>query len=525
MTDATEPDFRDAPADANDGAASADISSVDDRLIDLVAADAEVTPDDARTVMERRTELGATFYASLVASLVGLRKKEQDAERLWYELLKHKFTMSERLGRNVGIRVAALDYFINITGELDGSTQVVDRRMLVDTSILAITDGLTNLYNHRYFHDRLQTEIEKASGGDAPLSVIMLDIDHFKDYNDVNGHVAGDVTLHEVAAIVKREAEAADGVPARYGGEEFAVILPACGKARAGAVAEAIRAAVEAHPFPNEFVLQSRCLTISAGVAEFPLDATDRRGLVDYADRALYESKHDGRNRVNILAPNRRRRAGRLLHRGGGNRGGRLRLGRALPGRPGAPGGRGRAPAPAGSVGGRLQRAGGPHRPGPPREPRRLARRVPLHPAARIPAGSHPQLRGRRRIPPAGGGAARTMNRNRELYEILSRHQPHRTAAGSDSSAETVADPPSDAESTAPSASAPAAEVPPRVSDPAPQPQRPAPDAPPRKRKDGTDLVLGVDAALLIFLVVAVMMYTAYHLGRRSGEEDMMVRL
>jgi len=117
------------------------------------------------------------------------------------------------------------------------------------------------------------------------------------------------------------------------------------------------------------------------------------------------------------------------------------------------------------------------------------------------------------------------MNRNRELYEILSRHQPHRTAAGADSSAETVADPPSDAESTPSSASGPAVETPSAVSGPTPQPHRPAPDAPPRRRKDGTDLVLGIDAALLIFLVVAVMMYTAYHLGRRSGEEDMMARL
>jgi diguanylate cyclase (GGDEF)-like protein len=281
-----------------------DISGVDDRLIDVVAADAEGTDDDTRLIMKRRAEMGATFFSSLLAALVGIQRPEKEAEKLWESLLKHKFEMSKQLGRNVGIRVAAYDYFTNITSELSSSARLVDSQVLVDTALLAVTDGLTNLYNHRYFHDRLSNELDRAAEEGTPVAVILADIDHFKDYNDINGHVAGDVALHEVAQVIRGAAEG--GVAARYGGEEFGIILPRCGKSRAGAVAERLRRSVEGHAFANEFVLPGGRLTLSAGVAEFPLDATRRRALVDYADRALYESKRQGRNRVSIFAPNRR---------------------------------------------------------------------------------------------------------------------------------------------------------------------------------------------------------------------------
>lgn len=282
-----------------------DITSLDDDLIDVMAGDRESTDADQQRVSAQSTALGATFFSSLIAALVGLKLAEREAEHHWEELLKHKLTMSEKLGRNVGIRVAGLDYFTNITGTIS-SARVVDGQTLVQTARLAITDGLTGLYNHRYFHDRLGSEIERANEADVPLSVIMLDIDYFKQYNDINGHVAGDVALHQVAQLI-RNTVADAGPVARYGGEEFAIILPSVGKRRAGDLAEAIREAVRNHPLPNEFVLPGGCLTLSGGVGEFPLDGTTRRSLVDYADRALYEAKHQGRNQIRILAPNRRR--------------------------------------------------------------------------------------------------------------------------------------------------------------------------------------------------------------------------
>jgi diguanylate cyclase (GGDEF)-like protein len=280
--------------------------AVDDRLIDVVASDKEETARDTELIAQRRSELGSTFYSSLISALVGLTRPEAEAEALWNKLLHHKFEMSQKIGRNVGVRVAAMDFFSNITGDLS-AVRVIDSQVLLKTAMMAITDELTGLFNHRYFQDRLRQEIEVATQESGILSLIIFDIDFFKVYNDVNGHVAGDVALHQVAERC-REVVGEQGICARYGGEEFAVILPQCNKRAAATLAEEIRATIESTPFPNQFVLPSGNLTISLGVGEFPLDGSGRRDLIEYADRCMYHSKRCGKNRVTFLAPNRRRR-------------------------------------------------------------------------------------------------------------------------------------------------------------------------------------------------------------------------
>ena len=215
---------------------------------------------------------------------------------MWVNLLAHKTEMSDRLGRNVGIRVAALDYFKNIVGLLD-EVRIVGGADFIETELLAVTDGLTGLFNHRYFQDRLDRGLVRSTETGQPLSLLMIDIDYFKQYNDLNGHIAGDVALREMASILRRSVKR-DDVVARYGGEEFAVVMGATGKEAARGVAERLRTEVERTEFPNEQVLPGGQLTISLGLATFPEDAADRARLIERADSALYAAKRGGRNRV-----------------------------------------------------------------------------------------------------------------------------------------------------------------------------------------------------------------------------------
>ncbi len=162
---------------------------------------------------------------------------------------------------------------------------------------LAITDGLTGLYNYRFFRERLGQEIDRAERHNLNLSMIMMDIDYFKNYNDTHGHPAGDVVLSTIASLLRNNVRKID-IPARYGGEEFALILLETNLENAAKVAEKLRRVVEEHPFPMEETQPGGRLTISAGVATFPEDAKTADDLIAVADRRLYRAKELGRNRV-----------------------------------------------------------------------------------------------------------------------------------------------------------------------------------------------------------------------------------
>lgn len=163
--------------------------------------------------------------------------------------------------------------------------------------VLAITDGLTGLYNHRHFYDRLEEEMERAIRYRRPLSLMIMDLDNFKHYNDSQGHLAGDGVLKGVARCISSSLREVD-IVARYGGEEFAIILPEIDGAGASTLAERVRGAVEAHPFRQKEVQPGGSITISIGIATYPHDTDDFRELIDMADRALYVAKEGGRNRV-----------------------------------------------------------------------------------------------------------------------------------------------------------------------------------------------------------------------------------
>jgi diguanylate cyclase (GGDEF)-like protein len=164
----------------------------------------------------------------------------------------------------------------------------------------AIRDPLTGLYNRRYMQEFLERELHSARRKHRPLAVMMLDLDHFKRYNDRLGHSAGDQALAAVGGILLRSVRAED-VACRYGGEEFTLILPECSLLQATVRAEEIRTRVkEYRTQPDQ---QPTDLTFSIGVAAFD-ETTDRVDLLlKFADDALYEAKRTGRDRVVAARP------------------------------------------------------------------------------------------------------------------------------------------------------------------------------------------------------------------------------
>ena len=160
----------------------------------------------------------------------------------------------------------------------------------------ANTDSLTDLYNHRYFQERLASELSRANRYKRPLSMIMLDIDHFKTLNDTHGHPFGDIVLQQVAKIMVREARDID-IVARYGGEEFSIILPETEVKDAMVVADRLRQGIQHHCFVGSNG-QTVPVTISLGVAQYPIHSAEREGLIMAADLAMYQAKSMGRNRV-----------------------------------------------------------------------------------------------------------------------------------------------------------------------------------------------------------------------------------
>jgi diguanylate cyclase (GGDEF)-like protein len=170
-------------------------------------------------------------------------------------------------------------------------------RLFEETRVLSITDGLTALYNRRYFMERLAEEFDRTKRYKRPLSLIFIDIDHFKKFNDTNGHPEGDLLLRSFAEIMKKFARKYD-VVARYGGEEFIIILPETDKEMAKITAERLRSEVEKTDFKGGQTQPLGRVTISSGVASFQEDTASFEELIKMADDAMYRAKEDGRNRV-----------------------------------------------------------------------------------------------------------------------------------------------------------------------------------------------------------------------------------
>ncbi len=193
------------------------------------------------------------------------------------------------------LRDTDLDFFYTFGRQ---ASMVIENAYLLEkVKILSVTDGLTGLHNHRHFKEAIATEVRRAVRYKKSLCVVMIDIDHFKHYNDTNGHPAGDRVLQKLAMILRELARDTD-IVARYGGEEFVLVLTETTKEGGVEFAQRLCKVVEKEKFVNEEKQPGGQLTISVGVAACIQDASEPVGLLDLADKALYCAKKNGRNRV-----------------------------------------------------------------------------------------------------------------------------------------------------------------------------------------------------------------------------------
>ncbi|MDO8886892.1 GGDEF domain-containing protein [Candidatus Oleimmundimicrobium sp.] len=210
----------------------------------------------------------------------------------FYQALSVKSTIVEIV---VGVSIFLL------VGSILGVLSKKQKKQQMALELLSVHDRLTGLFNYSYFLDRMEEEKKRADRYEKELSFIMMDIDHFKHYNDTYGHEQGNVVLKKIAKTIRENTRDID-IVSRYGGEEFVVLLPRASKEQAVVVAERIRKAVESLEFPGNREQPVVKKTISGGVATYPHDAKDASGLVVKADEALYEAKESGRNKTCVAS-------------------------------------------------------------------------------------------------------------------------------------------------------------------------------------------------------------------------------
>lgn len=264
----------------------------------------EFQPDGRRS-SEKHVEMDALAYAHGMQRFEWMHTRMDGAELLVEVTLTpvtlgsrpvllavwHDLTERKRTEEQIRDHAVVLEFQ---KGELEMQKGEL-KRANVALEALATTDGLTGLKNHRAFQERLAEEVSRASRYGTPLSLMLLDVDHFKRYNDAHGHPAGDDVLRTVGRILQAGARDTD-IVARYGGEEFVLVLPQTDLHGALIFAERLRAAVQNQPWPL------RAVTASFGVASLRLGEESGTGLVTRADTALYQSKASDRNHVSAAA-------------------------------------------------------------------------------------------------------------------------------------------------------------------------------------------------------------------------------
>jgi diguanylate cyclase (GGDEF)-like protein len=266
------------------------------KLIEIVSGDLVEHIKDDEILLDTIGKKPGTYYRDLIFALIQIRLPEDEAKRDWKEILNHKYLISEKLGRNVGIHVATLDYYTNIKKRII-NPKIIDANDYVDTASRAIIDDLTKAYNRHFFDDEFRKLFLQARTSGRVFSLIMLDLDHFKIYNDLNGHIQGDIALIETVRILHAVCSQDDTV-SRYGGEEFTILLPSQPLNLAIKTAENIRQAIFDYRFVNEQSLPSGRLSASLGVTSFRDDMDSPQNMLEEADVALYRAKNSGRNRI-----------------------------------------------------------------------------------------------------------------------------------------------------------------------------------------------------------------------------------
>jgi diguanylate cyclase (GGDEF)-like protein len=289
----------DCSGDEEDGDRLRGTVTPDALPIDLVSAfagDRTMTDIERARIRDLRDRRGNVFFSDLLYTISHNYCAPEIAENIWNKVLVHKIVMSERLGRNVRITVATLDYLSNVTGEMRSFT-LMSEAYVAQIVNLSMRDGMTGLFNHSTCYELLELELRNNRRHGVGVALILLDIDDFKLVNDRWGHQEGDRVLSALAETLKEETRESD-ICCRVGGEEFAVILRFTNDPReAFDIAERIRLGA------SKIISNGQAIAISAGVALCKGAGQTSHALVEMADRALYRAKQNGKNTV-VLSDN-----------------------------------------------------------------------------------------------------------------------------------------------------------------------------------------------------------------------------
>jgi two-component system cell cycle response regulator len=287
-------DPRDYSHDEKDGdrlRASIAPDAVPVDLVSAYAGDRAMTEIEADRIRDLKDRRGNGFFSDLLYIISHHYFAPEIAQDIWNKVILHKLTMSEKLGRSVRITVATLDYLSNIMGEMKSLT-LMSEAYVAEIVNLSMRDGMTGLFNHSTCYELLELELRNHRRYGVGVALIIIDIDDFKSVNDQWGHQEGDRILLALATTLKKETRDSD-ICCRFGGEEFAVILPfTADPGEAFKIAERIRVGT------GTIMSNGQKIAISAGVALCDETAQTSRALVEKADRALYQAKQSGKNKV-----------------------------------------------------------------------------------------------------------------------------------------------------------------------------------------------------------------------------------
>ena len=229
------------------------------------------------------------FCAELLKFFVHTKFEEVEAQHHWEKIFENYDYYVNELNHDIGLRVAIFDYFVNLS-KVVSSPIMVEIHIFREAEKLAMVDALTGIFNRRYFDLSLKKEIKRSMRYGKTFSVLLIDMDDFKNINDTRGHLFGDkvlVTLATLLTSISRE----EDIPCRFGGEEFAVVLPETHAKGALTFAERLRSEMRSHEFFREHQI-----TFSGGISSYPNDGDNIVALLAVADKALYEAKFSGKD-------------------------------------------------------------------------------------------------------------------------------------------------------------------------------------------------------------------------------------
>jgi len=277
-----------------------------EQIRDMVLRCLDNYEDDDRLIEELNHIIekeGKKSYPVIFHVLTNLEIELEEARKCWDEIVVHYKSLVSILGRKVSLRTAICDYFCSIHRSLK-NPKVVEIHIFEKAVKASRFDSLTGLFNRQSFDETLDREINRAKRHGKDLSILFFDLDDFKEINDSLGHQAGDEVLKQVAKIILNKKRSED-FAARYGGEEIVIILPETGKIDALVLGERIRQKIE--KMELDYKGHTVKLTISGGLASFPVNATDSANLLKCADNALYRAKGSGKNNISFFSQDKRR--------------------------------------------------------------------------------------------------------------------------------------------------------------------------------------------------------------------------